>query len=80
MKNIKNNYKIDQMYNYEKIMKIMGDSISIEDHLLIEHFSMINHQRWFIHDKLKELGYKDNWEIQKIHIDECYRIKILHFK
>lgn len=76
MKNIKNNYKIDQLYNYEKIMKNMGNNNSNEK--LIQHFCMINKQRWFIHDKLKELGYESNWEFQKIYIDEGHREKILN--
>ena len=55
----------------------MGNSKSTEDQL-IEHYFMIHKQRWFIHDKLKELGYEDNWEIQRLYINECHRIKIIN--
>jgi hypothetical protein len=47
---------------------------------IINHFSIINKQRWFINDKLKELGYKDNSEIQTLYINDFKRSKILHNK
>ena len=76
MKNIKNNYKIDQIYNYEKNIMKMGNIDSNEK--MIQHFYLISKQRWFIHDKLKELGYEDNWELQKIYIDDFRRSKSLN--
>lgn len=51
----------------------MGNNNSNEK--IIQHFSMINKQRWFIHDKLKELDYEDNFEMQKIYIEEDQREK-----
>ena len=45
---------------------------------IINHFSIINKQRWLIHDKLKKLNLEDNWEIQKLYIDDFKRSKILN--
>ena len=45
---------------------------------IINHFSIINKQRWLIYDKLKKLNLEDNWEIQKLYIDDFKISKILN--
>jgi hypothetical protein len=47
--------------------------VNLQDELLIQKFCIINQQRFFIEEKLNELGLKSNWELQRIYIDECRR-------
>lgn len=48
------------------------------DERIINHFSMINQQRWLIRDELKKLGFDDNSDIQKLYIDDFKRSRILN--
>lgn len=47
------------------------------DERIINHFSMINQQRWLIRDELKKLGFDDNSDIQRLYIDDFKRSRIL---
>ena len=51
----------------------MGNS----DETLINHFYIINEQRWLIRNELKKLGFDDNSDIQRLYIDDFKRSRIL---
>ena len=77
MKNIKNNYKIDQLYNYEKINEKMGNYNTTDK--MIEHFYKICCQRRLIEEKLIKIGYESNMDLQTIYIDDFKRTKALGY-
>ena len=54
--------KLNLLKTYEEYKKLINYIImkNNSNDKILQHFCMINKQRWFIHDKLKELGYEDN--------------------
>jgi len=53
----------------------MGNNNS--NNKIIQHFSIINKQRWIIRKELFKLGYEDNYELQYIYIEENLRQKYI---
>ena len=52
----------------------MGNS----DETLINHFYIINEQRWLIRNELKKLGFDDNSDIQRLYIDDFKRSRLFN--
>jgi len=80
MKNIKNNIKLINYIIMRNNLKIMRNNFKMDnfkDQKLIEYFSIINQQRWLIKDELRKLGFEDNYEIQRLYIQETLRQKYL---
>lgn len=77
MKNIKNNIKNNiKLINYI-IMRNNFKMDNFKDQKLIEYFSIINQQRWLIKYELRKLGFEDNYDIQRLYIQETIRQKYL---